>query len=121
MNLKNALWMSALVYVLSFIITWITVLAGGAGIVVGVIAILSTVIILVIFELLYFKAVKPDVREGFLFGIAAAVVGIIIDTAITVATNPAEPLANLANPLLWSAILMIIGISIIVGFLKGRK
>lgn len=122
MNFRKMLPLAMGAYVIPFAITAAASLALGAGSVAsGIVGIVSTIVILVLFVLLYFKTARPSAKEGFFFGVAVAVIGIIIDTAITLATDPTKSAGNTTNPAFWVAVLMVIVIPILVGFSAGRK
>jgi len=119
MNLKKALLLGALAYIVSYIITnGIAFLLGTEGMLYAISAVVITIVILVLFTLQYFKKVRPGVREGFLFGLVAGIVGIVIDTIIRLATLAS--LDNLINPAFYGAVVMVIAVSVIIGFVKGR-
>ncbi len=119
MDLKRAIILGALVYILSLVVAGVLgVLAGPA--LFPAVAVAVTIVILVLLTLQYFKKVKPNAKEGFLFGLVAGIVGIVIDTIIMAAIAP-NPFQNLVNPVFYGAVLMVIIIAVIVGAIKGRK
>ncbi|GEM_PF-4651963 len=119
MDYKRAVAFGVAIYLIPFIVTFLATLAYPSAM--PLIAIASTLIILVAFTLIYFRRVKPGAKEGLLFGAAAAIIGIIIDTAITAALDTTKPLGNLTNPMFWSAVAVIIIVPVIAGLAKGRK
>ncbi|MBI4020366.1 MAG: hypothetical protein HY367_03465 [Candidatus Aenigmarchaeota archaeon] len=82
------------------------------------VAVPTTIIILVLLTLYYFKHAKANAKEGLFFGVVLAIVGIIIDTALMLALSKPP---GLLNPAFYGALLMVIVIPVIIGWLKGRK
>src|SRR3989344_4139637 len=130
MNLKRAIWVGALTYIASFIIGALVLSLLGYELAQGsevstpilVINIVITIIIAVLFTLLYFKKVKASGREGLYFGITLVILGTILDAIIFSIAATAGQSISLAeyysNPLFWLALFLFIVTTILVGVIK---
>ncbi len=126
MDIRLSVLLGSLAYILSFAFTGAVAFIAGIGPasspgIFAPAAVLITIAILVLITLRYFRRVKPDAKEGFLFGVSAGIMGIVIDTIIMAATMPASPFENLVNPVFYSAVAMAIIVVTAVGAIKGRK
>ena len=125
MNLKKALVLGAVVYITAFILNLLVSLALINGrdtqIILGISGATITFILLIICTKTYFKSVQASFKEGLIFGLINAVIGVIIDTIITLLIDASKSFGNLNNPLFWAANLAIISISSFIGWYKKRK
>jgi len=136
MNLKRAVWMSVVVYAISFAIGIITAAILGVDLTeateppvsVWIISIVVTVAILAAFTWWYFKdkKVKPNAKEGLFFGLTMIIVGTILDMTIIIPyilTNDAgtEVLTYYANPLFLLTIVLLLATTTIVGWSLEQK
>ena len=134
MDVKRALWMGFLVYIISFIIGTIV------GILMGVdfstaasvpdsvwaVNIVLAIIIVGTFGVWYFKKVTPSWKQGALLGIMFVLVGFIIDLLLVIpwimfSDSPADIVSYYTNPLFWLTLLLIVLTTAVVGWFKGRK
>ncbi len=136
MNLKRAIWVGVVMYILSFIIGIIPFLITGADPTqmsdpptsFFVIGIIISIILSIIFSLVYFKGKKihPSAKEGFYFGLTIIVVGFVLDAIIFFLSSLAvesemDILSYYSNPLFWVALVLVIATTTIIGAMKGKK
>ena len=128
MDVKKALLLGALAYAIPFVVTNSAALLFSiqSSAIYATTAIIITIAILVLLTLQYFKGVQPSLKEGLLFGFTAGIIGIVIDTAIKIASfysgySSSGPFENLTNPAFYGAVIMVIILAAVVGFIKSRQ
>ena len=136
MNLKRAIWVGLLTYVLSFIFGLVVMFFLGVDPAQTseiprsflIILILVSLVFAGLFSLFYFKdkKIKPSAKEGFLFGLVLVAVGFILDVIIFGISNAftetqQDLIAYYSDPLFWVALILFVAVTTIVGALKKRK
>jgi hypothetical protein len=130
MNLKRAIWMGALVYIISFILGFIGALIIGIDLTtvkepttgLWIFGIIVTVIVMIIFTIWYFKGkeLKASAKEGFLFGITTVILGFILDLLISFILRRVQDLSSYySNPLFWVTLFILLITSTVVGWARG--
>jgi len=135
MDFKRALWVGIVTYIVSFLIGMGVILAMGfqpsqiteIPSIVLYINIAITIVLAVVFTLLYFrgKGIAPGVKEGFFFGIVLVIIGFILDAIIFSASSQITGtqqniIMYYSNPIFWTALLLFLATAAIVGAVKGR-
>ena len=136
MNLKRAVWVSVVAYLVSLIIGM------GVMFLLGInpaetseipqdaflINIIVTIIFAVLFTLLYFKdrKINANAKEGALFGVVLVIIGFILDvivfSASSALTGTQQSIADYyANPLFWLAVFLLLITTTLVGTFKRKK
>jgi hypothetical protein len=135
MNFKRAVWISLVTYIVSFIIGGIVAFmfqvdpqATTLPIPLYIAMVVMTVIIAILFTLLYFKdrKIKPSAKEGFMFGIVLVFTGFILDVLIfsissLVADLSQDIIEYYSSALFWIAIMVLLITTTLVGMYKQRK
>ena len=137
MNIKRAIWMSVVFYIVSFILGTITGifmevdLSAATEIpdTVWYVGMVLTIILMVLFTSWYFRIpqTKPNAKNGFLFGITAMIVGFVLDAVIIfpsmMATDaPADMMAYYMNPFFWITLILMLMVGGVTGnFLEKQK
>ena len=136
MNLKRAVRISIVMYVISFLLGLIPMFVMGIDpsqvaelpAKYFIIGIVTSIILSGLFSLLYFKGerVKRSAKEGFYFGLALITVGFILDViifSITYITTDAQMdiFSYYANPFFWIALILVICTATIAGAIMRKK
>jgi hypothetical protein len=123
MNLKRAILVSALLWVLIFF--EVSILMFGFGfqgteIVYYVIHYILLAVLITLSTLIYFKGkkVKSNAKEGFILGIIFVVVGAILDAAITVPLFIKNYASFFLNWDLIAGLVLTLGLTALIGKLK---
>lgn len=138
MNLKRAVGIGVVTYIVSLVIGMIVMLIMGfdpsqtsvvpSNMLYAII--LVSVIVAGVFTLWYFgfkkKVIKPSLKEGALFGVILVIVGFILDLIIfgvtSLLTNSQINLIDYySNPVFWVALALFVIVPAVVGWIKGRK
>lgn len=124
MNIIRAIWTGAIVWALIFF--EVSILMFGfklqPSVLYYVIHYILIAVFAFIFAYIYFNAkkVKANILQGLLLGLTWMVVGIILDTLITVLLFT-KTFAFFLDPMLWLGYLIVIAIATIKGVLMQRK
>lgn len=136
MNIKRAVGVGILTYLIAFIIGMIVVGISGVDATnpaevpksVLYINIVITIIIAALLTLFYFKGkhTKANVKEGLLFGIVLVIVGFILDIIIFLIFSSASQsefdlMEYYSNPIFWVSLVLLLITTSVVGWIKGRK
>ncbi|MBS3093732.1 hypothetical protein J4456_04090 [Candidatus Pacearchaeota archaeon] len=136
MNLKRALGIGLLTYVLAFVIGIVIMFLFQVDssdpfsippyilyINIGI-----TIILAAFFTLWYLrgKKIKPSVKEGFLFGITLIIIGTVIDVILfsigaLLSDVPMSLLDYYSNPVFWISLLLFLATTTLVGWIAGRR
>jgi len=124
MNIIRAIWTGAIVWALIFF--EVSILMFGFKLQLSVLYYVIHYILIAVFAFIfayiYFNAkkVKANILQGLLLGLTWMVVGIILDTLITVLLFT-KTFAFFLDPMLWLGYLIVIAIATIKGVLMQRK
>ena len=142
MNLKRAIWVGILIYVVSFILRIIVTIILGLGIInleinptqteisniYFFIYILIILIITTLFTLYYFKdrKIKPSAKEGFFFGVILIILGFILDIInfsilAAVSDSNQSTISHYSNPLFWLELVLFLVVTTVIGAIKQKK
>jgi len=136
MNVKRAIGVGLLTYLVSFILGIIVMFAMGVDPSQGseipksafIVNIIITLILAGLFTLFYFKdkKIKRNAKEGFLFGIVLIIMGFILDVIIFTLTSimtstQINILEYYSNPIFWLALILFVLTTTIVGAIKEKK
>ncbi|MBI2451863.1 hypothetical protein HYV50_02160 [Candidatus Pacearchaeota archaeon] len=136
MNLKRAVWVGIVTYILSLIIGIVVISLLGFDFTqsaeipnsIFLINIIITIIVVALFTLFYLKdkKINQNAKEGFFFGLVLIILGFIFDVIIfsisAAATNTQKNIIEYySNPLFWLALILFLATTTIVGAIKGKR
>ncbi|MEK6844064.1 MAG: hypothetical protein AABX83_01415 [Nanoarchaeota archaeon] len=134
MNIKRAIWVGVVTYILSFIVGMVSAILIGFDINQAemptsfyVIGIIISIVLAGLFTLVYFrdKKIKASAKEGFYFGLVLIIIGFIMDIIIfsigAAAGSEMDILAYYSNSMFWIALVLFVATTTIVGAIKRKK
>ena|SRR3989344_864898 len=136
MNIKRAIGVGVLTYVVSFIIGLIVMIAMGIDPLQAseipqsafIVNIVITIILAGFFTLFYFndRKIKPNAYEGFMFGVVLVVIGFVFDVVMffigsVFAGSKVDIATYYSNPLFWIALFLFIVTTTLVGAFRGKR